>query len=92
MLQEKIQDIVKVININVVNHWSLKEKNRLTICVLNRNRPEIPVRLQLLILGSAQGTGSGPGGDSGGAGLEAEFASESRSQYVEEEVCTYLNG
>ena len=73
MLQEKIQDIVKVININVHNHWSLKEKNRLTNCVLNRNRPEVPVWLQLLIPGSAWGTGSGPKGDSGGAGLEAEL-------------------
>ena len=64
---------------SIHQHWSLKEKNRLTICVLNRNRPEVPVWLQLLILGSAWGTVSGPGGDSGIAGLEAETASGRRS-------------
>ena len=61
---------------SIHHHWSLKENNRLTICVLNRNRPEVPVWLQLLILGSAWGTGSGPGGDSGGAGLEEELLKE----------------
>ena len=72
---------------SIHHHWSLKEKNRLTICVLNRNRPEVPVWLQLLILGSAWGTGSGLGDCSGGAGQEAEVTSERRSTCVGEGEC-----
>ena len=51
------------------------------------NRPEVPVWLKLLILGSAWGTGSGLGDCSGGAGQEAEVTSERRSTCVGEGEC-----